>query len=387
MSPLESIKTEKPVAKAITSPKLKICCIFNFGPHYRLSIYQKLEEQFDCSFYFGNKTFSKVKKLDYSLVKGKVEELKFIHLFSSFHWLAGAVRLCISKNKYFLITGEPYCLSTWGVLILNKIFGKKTYLWSHGWYGNESKVKSWVKKLFFGLSSGIFLYGNYAKKLMIKNGINAKKIHVIFNSLNYEKAFQIRKNLTRTNIYKEHFQNNAPTLLFIGRLEPNKKIGILLKAQQLYQDKFQLPINISIIGEGSEKENLIRKFGKSQNIWFYGACYDENKISELIYNADLCVSPGNIGLTAIHSLSYGTPLITHNNFANQMPEFETIENMKTGTFFKEDNVNSLVNIITKWLEVYPQKSPLIINNCFTVIDQKYNPIVQVEIMKSVIESS
>ena len=50
-------------------------------------------------------------------------------------------------------------------------------------------------------------------------------------------------------------------------------------------------------------------------IWFYGACYDESKLGELIFNADLCVSPGNVGLTAVHSMGYGTPVITHNNFA------------------------------------------------------------------------
>ena len=49
--------------------------------------------------------------------------------------------------------------------------------------------------------------------------------------------------------------------------------------------------------------------------------------------SDLTVSPGNIGLTAIHSLSYGTPVCSHSNFNNQMPESEAIINFEKWFFF------------------------------------------------------
>lgn len=40
-----------------------------------------------------------------------------------------------------------------------------------------------------------------------------------------------------------------------------------------------------------------------KNVWFYGSCYDEQTNAELIYNADMCVAPGNVGLTAIHAMT------------------------------------------------------------------------------------
>lgn len=33
----------------------KICCIFNYAPHYRYSVYQKMAETFDVNYYFGDK--------------------------------------------------------------------------------------------------------------------------------------------------------------------------------------------------------------------------------------------------------------------------------------------------------------------------------------------
>ena len=60
-----------------------------------------------------------------------------------------------------------------------------------------------------------------------------------------------------------------------------------------------------------------------------GECYSEETNAKLIYNADLCVAPGNIGLTAIHVMMFGCPAITHNDFKWQMPEFEAIKSMET----------------------------------------------------------
>lgn len=69
-----------------------------------------------------------------------------------------------------------------------------------------------------------------------------------------------------------------------------------------------------------------------KNVWFYGSCYDEQTNAELIYNADMCVAPGNVGLTAIHAMTFGCPVITHSDFKWQMPEFEAIHPGKTGDF-------------------------------------------------------
>lgn len=50
---------------------------------------------------------------------------------------------------------------------------------------------------------------------MIKKGFKKEKLFIIHNSLNYNNQLNIRKNLMRTNIYKNHFNNNN-NLIFIG---------------------------------------------------------------------------------------------------------------------------------------------------------------------------
>ena len=163
----------------------KICCIYNYAQHYRLPIFQLLNDRLNVHFYFGRNS-TDIKSFDYRLLSNFKKELKPIKIKNPIYWLKGSVNLCFNEYDHFLILGEYFCLSTWAILILNKIIGNKTYLWSHGYYGNENYFKQKVKKLFYSLATTNLLYGGYAKELMIKDGINPTKMDVIFNSLNAE---------------------------------------------------------------------------------------------------------------------------------------------------------------------------------------------------------
>ena len=145
--------------------------------------------------------------------------------------------------------------------------------------------------------------------------------------------------------------------------------------------------NLVFVGDGivfKSLKNLVSKYNLEANVWFYGKTYDENKIGELVYNASLCVSPGNIGLTAMHCLNYGCPAITHDNFSMQMPEFEAVQEGITGTFFKENNSVSLKESIQQWLIRVPKKNDELSENCFAVIDRYYNPKVQIGLLKKIL---
>lgn len=359
-----------------------ICCIFNYGSHYRKSIYQLMDQELKCDFFFGDNLPGNIKKMDYHSLKGYKKSLRNIWLFNNFYWQKNSVNLVFKPYKHYLIDGEPYCISSWIILILAKMLGKKTYCWTHGWYGKEGNLKRNLKKIFFGLAHHIFLYGDYAKSLMLKEGFKASKLSCIYNSLDYELQLSLRKVMVPGEIYKKYFKNNNPVLIFTGRLTPEKKLSMLLDALARL-NSMSYPVNLILVGSGEMTDSL-KELGKSlqidKQVWFYGACYDEKELSELIYNADLCVSPGNVGLTAIHAMTYGTPVLTHNNYPFQGPEFEAIEESKTGTFFDHDNLESLVVQIQFWFSL-PLNREQIRSNCFKVIDTKYNPFYQINVLK------
>lgn len=365
----------------------KSCSIFNYASHYREGIYLLMDKELDVDFYFGDKLNTKIKKINYTIFNNSVAEVSNKWLFGPLYYQKGVVKLLRKKYDKYIVTGELYCISTWLFMIFAKFTNKKVYLWGHGWYGRESVIKKIIKKLYYSLCDGVFLYGDYAKELMIDNGIKEDKLHVIYNSLDYDSQLENRKNIDKTSIYTDHFGNEDKVIYFIGRLNKSKRLDMVIDALSILKSRGK-EYNLVLIGTGDDKDNL-KDYAKQKgfkNIWFYGACYDETELSNLIYNVELCVSPGNIGLTAIHSLMYGTPVITHNSFPYQGPEFEAIQENETGMFFEYNNVESLANKIEEWFEISSKQSrEEIAEKCFKIIDEKYNPHYQIEVLKSVLD--
>ena len=365
--------------------RIGICCIFNNPSHYRSGIYRLMEQKLNCDFFFGNISKDSIKRMDYAFFRKKPVDFHTLR-FGVFNWISGSFSLVFKPYKKYVLTGDIFCISNWLILIIAKLSGKKTYLWTHGWYGDENIGKIVLKKIFFGLSSGIFLYGDYAKNLMIKNGICANKLHVIYNSMDYHQQLTVRNSLGTSTVFQDYFGNNNPVIIFTGRLNKGKKLELLIEAHhRLYQLGYFY--NIILLGDGSEIEYLksrVNTLNMERFFWFYGACYDESTIGNFYYQASICVSPGNIGLTAIHSMMFGCPAITHSDYCNQGPEFEIIELGKTGDFFINGDINSLVNTIKEWIKNNYPKSDSLKQRCFDVIDTKYNPDNQIKIFKEVL---
>jgi len=349
---------------------------------YRAPIFQLMDKVLDIDWYFGE-PIGDIKELDTSTLN-HVTKLER-KTFKGLTWQKGVLRLLFSDEyDCYLMLGEPFTLSTWGVLFLRPIFArkKKIYFWSHGWYGRENAIKRWIKRIFFGLADGSFLYGNYAKSVAIAQGNDENKLWVIHNSLDYDCHIKLRMELKPSSIYYEHFENHYPTLIFIGRLTKVKKLNQVIDALSLLRQK-GCNYNLVLVGDGEERASLeILAKQKGVDVWFYGGCYDEKTNAELIYNADLCVSPGNVGLTAIHTMTFGTPVLTHDNFPNQMPEFEAVKDGETGTFFKENSIDSLAVAVQRWFAEKSDKREEVRRDCYKEIDGYWTPEFQLSVLKS-----
>ncbi len=361
----------------------KLCLILNLAPHYRRAIYNAIEKEFDCDWYVGD-SVDDIKTMDPNEFRFcKVLKNRFIYKHNYIQ--SGMLQLLFDKRyARYLVTGEIRNISLWCFLLMSKLFfGKKVYAWTHGNNGKGGRLSNMVKRLFNSLCDGIFVYGNYARNYMISQGVNPNKLYVIHNSLDYQKQLECRNKLVSTNIYKEHFNNEYYNLIFIGRLTAVKRLDLLLDAMRLLslENKFY---NLTFVGDGVERDKLkqmVDSYGLGDRVWFYGACYDEYKNAELIYNADLCVSPGNVGLTAIHSLMFGTPVATHNNFLMQMPEFEAVVEGVTGTYFDYLDVQSIVNVIDAWFNKYGEEREKIRQNCMREIAENWTPQYQIDVLK------
>lgn len=362
----------------------KYCFAFNDPAIYREAIYTLMDQEYDADWYFDQLQTASVKLFDTAKLK-HVYELQRVNI-NPFYWVKGFVGLLFKEYDVYLLRGATRHLSLFFFLFLKRLFFKKkrVYLWTHGFYGKESWVeKTFWKKPLFKLADGNFCYGNYARNIMINEGFNPKNLYVIYNSLNYSKQIELRYSLGESLIFKRHFNNDYPVIIMIGRLNLRKKLDTLISAIKELKDRGKL-YNLALIGAGEDKSNLEKMCSEldiQDQVWFYGACYDERLNAELLYNADLCVVPGDIGLTAIHSMTFGCPCISHDFLPTQGPEFEAIVKDKTGLLFDHNNKTGLTDAIEAWFDHHQRDRTIIRSNCYNEIELRWNPNVQLKVLK------
>jgi glycosyltransferase involved in cell wall biosynthesis len=277
-----------------------------------------------------------------------------------------------------LLLATPNMAASWCIGIAARIIGKKVLFWCHGWLRKEPPLKRLVRNCFYRLADSVLVYNERSKNLGVESGFPANRIVVIYNSLDFERS-QCALEDIRAGISdrpQDRFDNpSRPLVICSARLTSLCRFDLLLTAAKELEMR-GMPINILLIGDGPER-NALEKMAISLGIsvQFFGACYDEAKLGNMIYWADLLVSPGKIGLAAIHSLTYGTPVITHGDMDRQMPEAESIEPGVTGLFFDQGDASDLAAKIQAWL-IAGHDRVKVRQMCRNVVAKNWNPKAQ-----------
>ena len=374
---------------------IKVLVAYHYFAHYRLPILQELSVDKEVAYTFisGTTTDTDIKVITpVVMAENQIHWKKVLNIWllkRKVLWQVGLIWECIAGDYDVVIfLGSPYFLSTWFAILLSRLFGKTTFLWMHGILRQgKSDI---LKIIFYKLANALLLYSHSVKPDLQKHGISDEKLFTVYNSLDYRMQLSLRNQLQPqilSNKKRELFIHpENPVIVFIGRLIPKKKLNeLIIACERLHQNG--LPVSLLIIGEGIEKERLVllaRHKQLQEYVVFFGESYDEKVLATLIALADVCVSPGNVGLTCIHALTYGTPVITHDNPQEQMPEFEAISEGETGMFFHQGSIDSLVDTIAQWLNINRNHREAIRNRCYQIIDEYYNPIFQAQAIKDAI---
>jgi glycosyltransferase involved in cell wall biosynthesis len=311
-------------------------------------------------------------------------------LFDQLLWQSGALRIALSPEfDTLILLGNVKYISTWAAAILARIMGKRVLMWTHGVLRREQGVRGHLRKAFYRLAHGLLLYGVRARDLLAED-FDLNRLYVIYNSL--DTAVQLRAlealddDACAAARRSYGIPANAPLLIAIGRLVPGKDLQLLPQALQILRTR-GLEAHLLLVGDGSLRpmlENLARDLGIQRNVHFAGPVYAEAELCPLIAAADLCVSPGPVGLTAMHALIYGTPVITHNDFDQQKPEFEAIQAGRTGAFFRRSDPVDLAETVRTWLSINGDRRA-VATRCRERMLQYYTPGNQRELIDSAVD--
>ena len=358
---------------------------YHFFPHYRKGIIEHISKELPATFIGdsegvdGIKTYAFPSNVEFTPAKciyvGK------LMIQPTLLWTA-----LTGRHQTYVFLANPNHLTTWLSAIICRLRKKRVVFWGHGFKTSELTTSNKIRKIFFSLSHAFYTYGFNAKKNAVRLGFNAQNIHVGFNSLDYDSQLTVRNQLTSTPT-KCNYSPTTLTISCISRLTYTCRYDILFDAIVKARESSDINFNVVIIGDGPERSSLEAKAKELQlNVEFLGPVYDEQRIAEILYQSDVTISPGKIGLTAMHSLMYGTPVISHDDFVSQMPEVEAVVTGFTGELFKTGDTNHLAEILTLFPARYPNRDQTR-KNCFAMIDRIYNPSKQIEILKMAINNT
>jgi len=368
---------------------LRVAVVYHAWPHYREAVMRAMDrgEAIAYDFFGSGEALEGVGHTDMASVARFVRAP--FRRWGKLVWQPQAIRAAGDRRyQAVILLADPNFASTWIAAALARLRRKPVLFWGHGWLRPERAAKQTLRRAYFRLAQRFLVYAERGKRLGAAAGYAAERITVVYNSLDVACADAVIARIESGALAASRPQAlfaapHRPLLICTARLTAKCRFDLLLDAAALLARQGR-PVNVLLVGDGPERDNLARAAAElGVAVHFFGACHDEEVVGPLLYQADLTVSPGKIGLTAMHSLMYGTPAITHGDFDAQMPEVEASEPGRTGAFFRRDDAADLAATIADWLATAPPRAE-VRQAARAAIHAKWTPQAQARIIETAV---
>lgn len=227
--------------------------------------------------------------------------------------------------------------------------GIGTVLWSHGFGTKAPLVGDWIRRSFARSADAFMLYGPTGRDKLRNEGFPVEKLFMAVNALDQSPiqaaVAEWTSDPARLERFRtEHGLGTDPIMLYIARLEPEKRPDLAVEA--LARIVRTIPARLVLIGDGSvrgELEAKAERLGVRDRVHFPGAMYDDRDIAPWALNSAVLVHPGAIGLSIFHAFGYRLPVVTSDRVEIQMPEFETHVDGENGLLYRHGDAEHLAD--------------------------------------------
>ena len=258
----------------------------------------------------------------------------------------------IGRGDVAVLCGNPRILSTARFAWLARRRGMGLVWWGHGWSPTSSAWTMRLRGLLMRQVNAVLLYTDneateWRTRLPDTVGVFGAQNALDQSRTNTEVAHWTEDALARFR--RHHALEGRLVLLFCGRLRtrPTTGIDVLLHAlvRLVGADPRYLAV---IIGDGEDRprlQELADRLGLQGHVRWLGAQYDEGENSPWFLSALCFVYPGPIGLSLLHAMGYGLPVITHSDRRRHNPEIAALRHGWNGLEFVDGDVDDLARQI------------------------------------------
>lgn len=335
---------------AESAPARMLVYYFAF-PHYRRSILGALRELHGVSvdLVAGKSSRANIAALGADDLPGLVTVPSF--RAGPVSWDRGVVRRATSAVYDTVVLGPAtMSLSTWAILVGRRLAGRQTYLWGQcGRYGDRS-VKRRVQELMNRLATGLLVYGENEAVAATQLGLPSNRVTVV-NNATHSNADVLRddkseRHLARAQRSAERAADEGDLrLLFVGRINRDKRIDVLLKAAERLRREYPR-LRVDLIGDGDARAELGDRYNEDW-VHFHGWIYDTAQLGAFFHEATFVCSPFHMGLLAIDALREGAPVLVPANPMNGS-EVEALTCEVNAVSFPPGDADGIVEAVGQW---------------------------------------
>jgi glycosyltransferase involved in cell wall biosynthesis len=270
-------------------------------------------------------------------------------VFNKADWKYATRRL----SDVIILQWTPRSLSLVPAMLRARLGGVPRILWGHGYAKDEHERRRGARKWLTRFASALVFYEPTTRDAYVAEGWEPGKAFVALNSLDHRPMEEARQTwLERPDqlarFRQEHRIDDGPVILFVSRLHPNNRVDLLIRATAKLAAEFP-GLKTVIIGNGdAEKARLqaiTRDTGVTDRVIFQNGIYDELKLAPWFLSASIFCYPAHSGLSLIHALWYGLPVVTSDNLAAQNPEVVALEDGQNGLLYRHGDVESLAEAL------------------------------------------
>jgi glycosyltransferase involved in cell wall biosynthesis len=260
----------------------------------------------------------------------------------AFRWHDAQIDFCEpAKADVVVLSWSTRYLSLLPGLIRAKWNGVGTVLWGHGYSKAETRLRDRTRATLAGLADSLLFYNHTAAQMYIDSGYAPpERIFVALNTIDQAPVRAARDVWRADPARLAEFRAkeglaDGPVILFVSRLQPWNATDMLVRAAADLRGKHP-GLKVVIIGDGPAAADL-KALAASLNldgcVRFLGPVYGEEHLAPWFLSAWAFCYPANIGLSLIHAMIYGVPIVTAREQRAQNPEIEAFRDGENGLGF------------------------------------------------------
>lgn len=239
--------------------------------------------------------------------------------------------------------------------------GIPVVLWGHGYSRSENRFRVWARNRIASQASALLFYDQPTADAAIASGMPAERVFVAPNAIDQKPIAEAREAWRApperlAGFRESNDLDGRRVLLYVSRFTQKTQLPLLIDAiSELRRTRPE--VLAVLIGDGEtagEVRARIREHGLEDHVRMPGAVFDEHELAPWFLIAEAFVYPSSIGLSLLHALGYGLPVVTDDAWSNHNPEIVAFHDddgspESNGLSYRTGNASDLSAVLDRLL--------------------------------------